>query len=285
MPLTRGQKVAILVGGLAGIGLVGYLVYKYVLPTLAPPTVPTPPTPPTVPTPTPTPPPTPAPGIPVGIRSLGSVTLIQNVGVSVEGTPCAHDWFTWHPQVIRIRYYNEDWSREGLCTATIRFQVVDAASKGVPGVDVWLYTDPMPDGSRYRGVLYLDDAVHTVENPLRKRTDGAGVVSATLTYRYGLGDGFETLCKDTGMQFNVAACLYTQPLPWPTWDQLTPRDGAKVYLEGYEWVPVYVKDKRGGGEAPVTWPNLVHAQIAEVAPTGQTYAREFVYCKFRTRWV
>jgi hypothetical protein len=187
--------------------------------------------------------------------------------------------------VIRVKYFNEDWSREGLCTATIRFQVVDAANKGVPGVDVWLYTDPMPDGSRYRGYLYLDGGLYTAERPLTKKTDDNGVVSAVLTYKYGLDDGFETLCRDTGMQFKIAACLYTQPLPWPEWGPYTPRDGAKVYLEGYEWMPVYVKDRWGGGESPVTAVDRVHCQIAETAPTGATYTSELVYCKFRTRWL
>jgi len=275
VPLTRGQRVAVLIGGLTGIGLAGYLVYKYVLPTLVPPTVPTP-----APIPTPTPvPPTPVPGLPVAVRSLGSVTLIQNVGVSVEGVPCAHDGLVWHPQVIRVRYYRDE--TEGLCTATIRFQVIDAANKGVPDVRVWLYTDPMPDASRYRGYLYLDGGLYTAERPLTKTTDSNGVVSATLTYKYGLDDGFEALCRDTGMQFKIAVCLYTQPLPWPEWGPFTPRDGAKVYLEGYEWMPVYVKDRWGGGESPVTWPNRVYAQIAETS----MYTSELVYCKFRTRWV
>lgn len=49
MPLTRGQRVALLVGGLTGAGLIGYLVYRAVSARAIVPTPPSVPTPPTVP--------------------------------------------------------------------------------------------------------------------------------------------------------------------------------------------------------------------------------------------
>jgi len=266
VPLTRGQKVAVLVGGLAGIGLVGYLVYKYVLPTLAPPTVPTPPT---IPTPTPTPPPTPTPGpgLPAAVRSLGSVEIVQNVGFGYTGTPCIDH------KIVAV-YCDENWNINRFCTKTMKFQVVDSAGKGVPGVKVWLYTDPMPDPFRYKGYLTLDWGIWTAQNPLEKVTDSNGVVSVTLRYQYGLEDRFKLLAQDTGMYAKKWLCF--PPLAVST---EIPYDG----LEAGTWFEFTFRG--GGGESPYTAINRVHCQIAGTAPTGQTYISEIAYCKFRTRWL
>lgn len=131
----------------------------------------------------------------------------------------------------------------------------------------------------------IDGEVRTAERPLVKSTDSSGVASAELSYRYGLDDGFESLCRDTGLQFNLALCLYTWPAGIVVAGPFTARDGLVAKLAGWEhFVATYVKDKWGGGETP-PWPYRVYAQLAGVAPAGQLYAVEVAYCKFRTRWL
>jgi len=63
----------------------------------------------------------------------------------------------------------------------IKFKICDAAGNGVPGQDIVLYTDVMPDVTDF-GHLLLNNGEHFPNHPLILKSDGDGVVSAKARY-------------------------------------------------------------------------------------------------------
>lgn len=211
-------------------------------------------------------PPSPYPSIPVLVISLGTVSLTTNVGAWVEGTPCVD-------QVVRVRYRTADWVSEGITKSTIYFQVLDSAGRGVPNVEVEMWSDAPTD--KYRTTVELDGAPRTFDKPLVKRTDSRGVAWANVSCSYGLDDGFWILCKDTGMWFRRWTCFLIIP-----GDTLTPMDGLQVCVRYPTFIPYFVVDKGGGGE---TQPVLRRVYCRVRGTALLTF--ETVTCRFSTRWL
>lgn len=208
------------------------------------------------------PPISPPVGIPVAIRSLGAITVKSNVGAWITGSPCVD-------QHIHVGYFGNSWEPNTISYATIYFQVIDAAGRGVPDVPVAMWTDKPPDPSKYKGIIQLDGEIHTFNNPLVKKTDDAGIVWANVSYLYGLDDKFKTLCDDAGLRFQIVYC----PLPMPSWP-LVPHDclglGALVAVIN-KW----------GEKETLPQLNRVYAQV----PGTTLYTFEYATCLFYVRWL
>lgn len=255
MPLTEKEKAVV---GAVVAGGTAFLTY-YALSKLIPSKEEEPSNPP----PTEPAPPSPYPSIPALVISLGTVSLSTNVGAWVEGRPCID-------QVVRVRYRTADWGSEGVVKSTIYFQVLDSAGRGVPNVEVEMWADAPTD--KYFTTVELDGAQRTYDKPLVKRTDSRGVAWANVSCSYGLDDGFETLCRDTGMWLRKWSCFVVLP-GWI----LTPRDGMLIN----EWYgPYFVVDKGGGGETqPVV--RKVYCRVRGTA----LLTFETIACRFCTRWL
>ncbi|MEM2385424.1 MAG: hypothetical protein QXO67_00425 [Candidatus Bathyarchaeia archaeon] len=207
--------------------------------------------------------------VPVGIKSLGSVTVISNVGAWLTGTPgvwqCAH-----------VAHCDENW-RQGLVKVPMKFMVYDAAGNGVPEVDVALWTEPPPDTGKYRGVTLLDGTVHIETNPVVKKTDENGVVSVDVSYCYGLNDKFKALCRDANIGFQFGCFV----LPCVTWAPVY--DGYCIGTGCYVcWTSGECETGLAGCEKMDGWAlNRVYARI--VGTTRETF--EIAYCGFHVKWI
>lgn len=212
------------------------------------------------------PPPTP----PQSIMSLGSVTVKSNIGAWFTGTPAVD-------QCCHVAHCDDFWKPNGLVKTPMKFKVVDAASRGVPNVDVALWTDSPPDPGRYRGTTLLDGEVHTSLNPLIKKTDADGVVSVDVSYAYGLNDKFQTICADAGVGFQWG-CL---ALPCVRWD--TAKDGGCLIATCYMcWTAGECETGLAGCEKMGGWQlNRVYANVV-----GTTLSTgEYAYCGFHVKWI
>jgi hypothetical protein len=258
MPLTEKEKAVV---GAVVSGGSAFLAY-YALSKLIPSKEEEPANPP----PTEPAPPSPYPSIPALVISLGTVSLTTNVGAWVEGRPCID-------QVVRVRYRTADWGSEGITKSTIYFQVLDSAGRGVPDVEVEMWSDAPTD--KYFTTVELDGAPRTFEKPLVKRTDSRGVAWANISCSYGLDDGFETLCRDAGMWLRKWSCLIIYP-----GYVLTPRDGLQVCERYPIFIPYFVADKGGGGESqPVV--RKVYCRVRGTA----LLTFETIACRFCARWL
>jgi hypothetical protein len=201
----------------------------------------------------------PPPSYPVRIRSLGAVNVIGVIDAWVEGWACINQHIVAQ--------------QTGAGDADMGFEVLDAAERGVPDIDVAIWTDSMPDGSRYKGYLYINGKITTREAPLVLKTDQNGRVYIKLTYAYGLNDGFETACHDTGTIFYWRGCI--NPL---ITGQATARNCLN--LVNLPWTYVWLSDKTGGGRTPL-YGNRVYAKV--VGTIIETI--EIASCGFDVKWV
>jgi hypothetical protein len=201
----------------------------------------------------------PPPSYPAGIRSLGAVNVIGEIEAWVEGYPCIN-------QHIRVQQTSAG-------EAEIGFEVLDPAEVGVPNVAVALWTDPMPDGSRYRGYLYLNGKIVTRDNPLVLNTDEKGRVYAKLSYAYGANDGFEAACRDTGLKYYYCGCIW----PLSTGEGIARNCHSLVNLP---WWWDWVSGRSGGGYTPM-FGNRVYANV--VGTLIGTF--EVAYCGFHVKWI
>jgi len=207
------------------------------------------------------------PTYPVALQSLGSITVKQ---------PVKH-WWTGIVSIFccHVAHSDESWNPNKLIQKPIRFKAVDAAGRGVPNVDVALWTDSMPDPSKYKGIMRLNGGVHTANNPLILKTDSEGVVSANVSYEYGLNDQFHQLCKDAGVGFQFGCGI----LPCTQW--LPAKDGYCLPPTCYLcWVTGDCETEKAGCEAMGRWQlNRVTAQVVGTV----LQAMEYVYCGFHVK--
>jgi len=210
------------------------------------------------------------PSPPVAIQSLGSIYVKSNIGAWFTGTPGID-------QCCHVSHCDESWNPNGMVKEPIKFKVVDATGRGVPNVDVALWTEPPPDGSRYAGVMLLDGEVHTSVNPLIKKTDETGVVYADVSYGYGLNDKFKTICVDAGVGFQYGTAI----LPCVSWAYA--EDGLCLWPLMYVcWVSGDCETQKAGCERMGSWQiNRVYAQV--VGTTIGTV--EIAYCGFHVKWI
>jgi hypothetical protein len=215
----------------------------------------------------------PPPTAPVGIKSLGSVTVVSNVGAWITGTPC------WD-QHINVYYFGNNWESGKFASYPLKFQVFDAGGNGVPNVDVALWTETPPDSGRYRGTTLLDGDVHTINKPLVKKTDGNGVVSVDVSYLYGLDDHFKTLCSDAGVEFQVGTC-FPLPVPSGVWEPAWHCKSLMADIAVF-WTRGECETGRSGCERMGDWTrNRVYARIVGTA----LETAELAYCGFHVKWV
>jgi len=207
----------------------------------------------------------PPPSPPVSIVPLGSITVMSNIGVSGSGWG-AH--FSYH-------HCDENWNVDSYVKVPIRFKVLDAGGNGVPNVDVALWAN-VPDESKYAGIVLLDGEPHPETYPLVKKTDSNGVVSADVSYAYGLNDSFKAICTDAGIGY----WTYTPPIYVYQWKcPESPLDCQSTA----PWA--YVYGQFGEGESGQNLPpfqfNEVFAQVV-----GTTLiTKEFAKCGFHIKWI
>jgi len=207
----------------------------------------------------------PPPTEPALIKSLGMPVVKTPIGGWVTGTACVDQ----HVKVSELTPAEPP---------KIQFQVVDAAGKGVPGVDVALWTDPMPDPSRYKGILTLDGAYRPLEKPLVKKTDSNGIVSAELHYHYGLDDNYKQICSDANLGITVITCTPI-PIPYSTTVSNCYTLGALIALQS-KWGGC--ETGASGCEKMGTWQfNRIYAQVVGIAKLSTV---EFAQCGFAVFW-
>jgi hypothetical protein len=211
----------------------------------------------------------PPPTAPVGIKSLGSVTVVSNVAAWLTGTPGID-------QCIHVSHVGNNWEKDSVSAYPMKFLVFDAAGKGVPNVDVALWTDPPPDTTRYRGTTLLDGNIHISSNPLIKKTNENGEVSVNVSYIYGLNDRFAQLCEDAGVGYQWG-CL---ALPCIKWTRA--RDGDCLIPSCYVcWVSGECETMLPGCNMNDWARNRVYAKIVGTA----LETMEFVFCGFHVKWL
>jgi len=206
---------------------------------------------------------------PTHLQSLGSIHVVSNVGAWLTGTPGVN-------QCCHVAHCDENWNKNALVHVPIRFKALDAAERPVPNVDVLIWTDPMPDGGRYRGTVLLNDEYHPPEFPLVVKTDNDGVATAYVSYVYGLGDGFKQLAKDAGVGFQYGALI----IPCAEWAYA--RDGLCLWPGMYVcWVSGDCETGLAGCERMGDWQrNLIHAKAIGVPEIA-----EIAYCGFHMKWI
>jgi len=202
---------------------------------------------------------------PASIVPLGSISITSNIGVRGGG---------WGAH-ISYHYCDENWNADKYVKVPIRFQVQDAAGRGVPNIDVALWAN-IPDGSKYAGIVLLDGEPHPQEHPLVKKTDADGVVSADVSYVYGLNDRFKAICADAG----IGCWTYTPPFYVYQWKC---PNACYDCCQFPSWAYVYGQFGEGesGKNLPPPYMNEIFAQV--VGTTLVT--KEFSRCGFHIKWI
>jgi len=205
----------------------------------------------------------PPPTYPVGIKALEAITVKELIGAWFDKyTPC------WEGH-IRVD--------QGFGNHPLRFQVYDAEGRGVPDVDVAIWTDPPPDSHKYHGIVLLNREVHTYTNPVIVKTDSDGIATVNVNYKYGLNDNYKQICQDAGLGFTILTCT---PIPI--------RFNDRDVFNCRGWISlVAVISKWGGGDTEairdmggwsMPW---VYAQVVGTAIWTQT----MIKCGFHVSWV
>jgi len=204
---------------------------------------------------------TPPPTYPVGIKPYEVPTVKELIGAWLDvNQPCAQ---------IHVKV------DEGYGEHIIRFQAYDAQGRGVPDIDVAIWTDKPPDSHKYQGITLLNMGVHTVENPLIVKTDSNGLASAKVNYKYGLNDNYNQICKDAGLGMTIMSCI--APIPY---------NDTNLY-NCKTWYVMAVLSKWGEGDTETTpamggWSMpWIYAQIVGTAIWTQT----MIKCGFHVAWV
>jgi hypothetical protein len=152
-------------------------------------------------------------------------------------------------QSISVNTCDQNWTYGNVAQIPIQYKVIDSNGKGVPGVKVALYPSLFPDGSKYQGYLILNSQMISQSNPLVLTSDSNGIVTANLSYYYGLTDHFKQICVDAQIYVDV-------PLSYYVWDGVTGLNGDILWGKGGHGIT---------GQGPAAMgpmqPNTVIAQI------------------------
>jgi hypothetical protein len=206
---------------------------------------------------------TPPPTYPVGIKALEELTVKELIGAWFD----KYTW-CWEGHIRVQEFFGQN---------PLRFLVYDAQGRGVPDVDVTIWTDKPPDSHKYQGSTLLNGEVHTLENQLIIKTDSQGIATVNVNYRYGLNDNYKKICSDAGLGFTVATCT---PIP-------VPYDDRNVYnCRGWTNL-IALLSTWGEGDTATTpamggWAlNWIYAQVVGTAISTQT----MIKCGFHVKWV
>jgi hypothetical protein len=205
----------------------------------------------------------PPPTYPVGIKPMEEITVKELVGAWIDQyTAC------WSGHIRVDEFYGQN---------PLRFLVYDAQGRGVPDVDVAIWTDKPPDSHKYQGITLLNGNIHTVENPLTIKTDSQGIATVNVNYKYGLNDNYKQICSDAGLGITFLPCTPT-PIPFDDRDIFNCRSWTNLVAIWSKW---------GEGDTATTpamggWAfNWIYAQIVGTA----IYTQTSVKCGYHVAWV
>jgi hypothetical protein len=213
----------------------------------------------------------PPPTYPVNLIPLGTIDVLTNIGAKVLDHKI-DDKYAPGTVCFVYNYYTEDWTTTGLVEVPIKFQAVDSAGKGVPDIDVAMWTETIQDQSKYRGIILLNRKQTTMQAPVTVKTDSQGIAQAKVAYLYGLEDDHKTICGDAKMGVYVPLLDLTLTCPNYCYDH-----NCLDIVSNF----TTVGGGKSGVELPPPWLNRVYAQIVGTAITASEYAR----CGFNIKWV
>jgi hypothetical protein len=166
MPLTKTQKNLLVAGGLIAIGgVTAYAVAKALAKPTAPPPEEVPPT------------------------YYPAKLYFQNPNITLTQLYYAHTyaetingWPNMCLGIWPVQYYTTPWSAAiGYIYADPQLIVVDALERGVPNVEVEVWTSPVQDDQG--GELRINDALASSEHPVRVKTDANGKANMRISYQ------------------------------------------------------------------------------------------------------
>ena len=181
--------------------------------------------------------------------------------------------------VISIKTCDQNWNFGAWAVTEIQFRVIDSNGKGIPDIivngqhslPVALYPSLVPDSSKYKGYLILNDQMISQSNPLILYPNSNGIVTVRLSYYYGLNDNFLQICQDA--QLYLWALIGVLPVG------VTVEDGAQiagsVYSKGGHGVTGQGPAAMGGMQ-----PNTV---IAQIVGTSIQTASSLCSCGFNIK--
>jgi len=211
----------------------------------------------------------PPPSYPVSIMPLQSIMAFANYGA----VTIPSGFGALNPRVS-VHVNSENWVWDQIAKYPMQFKVTDPAGKGVPNLQVDLWAGMLPDPTKYKGLILLNEVIHVSSQPLRLVTDSEGVVTVYVSYKCGLDDKLKALCYDAEMAMWLGVLIV------PTF--------RKLIYDGYQSpAGTYLVAVEGGGETGKTpqfgslWPNEVYAQV--VGASLVTVGR--VMSGFRIKWV
>lgn len=181
---------------------------------------------------------------------------------------------------VHVLNCDQNWTWGNWAQYPAQFKVIDAAGKGVPGVDVTLFPDLFPDNGNNVGLvgyLALNLWPHSSSDPLILTTDANGIVTFSLTYVYGLTDSFKKLCQAAQLYLWVTTLFFGIPFGVTVYDMSSMSPGLSIFSKGGEGIT---------NDRPPTmgyWTvNYVRASIADTAIQAVTLP---VYCGFHVKFL
>lgn len=118
-----------------------------------------------------------------------------------------YGWLVW---IYDLLHLERDYTRKEY----VKFKICDAAGNGVPGRQIAVYSDAMPDPTEY-GVLYLKDKVHVEASPLILTSDGEGIVTCPVVYMWTETGSYRNTLGRAGrvkQQFSVVLWSWFFPI-------------------------------------------------------------------------
>jgi hypothetical protein len=211
-----------------------------------------------------------------GIRSVGSVGMLQNLGYFADGPVLG----------INITECDEAWNR-GICNAPLmQFKVYDNGGVGIPNIPVKIYPDINPDATIFKGYTMFDTALsgaftpgyNDVDNPLYLNTDDQGLVSFRVRTLYGAEGLFPIVDQATsgwGKQLSDSTNAYVTRRILG----IEPQNVKPIYKQlgpgwGNDW-------SGGGGGGPVQYNRTMRAEIVGSA----YYTLQQYTVTFASKWV
>jgi hypothetical protein len=214
----------------------------------------------------------PPPTYPVNLIPLGTIDVLSNIGAKVINSKTDD---RYRPGYICFTYnhYDADWNI-GYTEVPIKFQAVDSAGRGVPDIDIAMWTETIQDQSKYQGIILLNRKKTTMQAPVIVKTDSQGIAQAKVAYLYGLNDNYKTICGDAKMGIS-------QETPSGSLNWTCPDYCYDTFCLDTPYYFTTIGGGRSGIELPPQWLHRIYAQIVGTAITTSEYAR----CGFNIRWV
>ena len=218
-------------------------------------------------------------GVIAGIRSVGTVGTLQNLGYYADGSM----------EGIDLAECDEAWSI-GYCQAPLmQFKVYDQGGVGIPDISVAVYPDINPDDTLFKANAMFDTVLsgpfnpgyNDVNSPLYLITDSEGLVSFRIRNLYGAEGLFIDVSQASsgyGQQLSKSTGVYAFKFPvFPgpiTGQNVNPIYKSLAAGRGWLW-------GHGGGGGTVQYNRNIRADIVGSA----FYTIQPILVSFTSKWI